>query len=80
MSIENEEITMDEIINKCMDAPGLILFAGVLTNERDKHGKNIIRTFYRRINFSLNDVKAMTSEFNNHYRHDEERSLSEGGI
>lgn len=65
-----EEVTLDNILNECKDAPGYVLFVGILGRERDARGFNFINFKYRRYNFSFEDTKNAIAEFKRQYDQD----------
>ena len=54
----DQEPDIKHIISKCLDSPGYVLFAAVLSPLRDKDGRAIINHEYRRYHFPLEDSKA----------------------
>lgn len=55
--MEAGEVHINEIMKKCLDSEGYILFAGYLTPEKDSEGRAVIEFQYRRYHFSLEDSK-----------------------
>ena len=56
-------VTLDSIRNECLDAPGYVIFAGVISNERDAQGNNLINFRYIREKFSYDDTKTAVDQF-----------------
>jgi hypothetical protein len=54
-----------EIVEKCLDSPGYLLFVARLTPNRDENGRMVIEREYRRYHLSLEDsresAKALTT-------------------
>lgn len=72
--IENK--TFAEEVNKaCLDAPGYMLFAGFITNEKDAKGDPIIQWRYRRFHFSFDDIEEATNQLKDAFRDDVLRSI-----
>ena len=63
-------ISIDQVANRCMDAPGYVLFAAILTPEIDSNGFNVIQMTYHRSNFSFEDTKKAIEAFIAHYNKD----------
>lgn len=44
-----------DIVSKCLDSPGYILFTAALSSKRDAQGRPLIDFQYRRYHFALED-------------------------
>lgn len=64
------DIELDQITNVCKDAQGYVIFAGVITDKRDKDGNNIIDFKYKRYHFPFEDTKKAVDEFQKAFRED----------
>jgi hypothetical protein len=47
-----------EIAKRCIDAPGYLLFAAVLTGQKDAQGNPLVEFQYRRYHLGLEDAKG----------------------
>lgn len=56
------------IAEKCLDSPGYILFAAILTPKKDSENRNIIEYTYRRYQFALEDGKQAVLMLNHHVK------------
>lgn len=68
--VKSLEVTLDSIQKECMDAPGYVIFAAILTNERDEKGKSIIKYNYKRYQFSYEDTRNSIDELIKFFRKD----------
>ncbi|MCI0447848.1 hypothetical protein L0152_32115 [bacterium] len=56
---------LNELIARCKDSPGYVLFAAIRTGKFDETGMNeTIDYEYRRYHFSLEDAKASVRSMN----------------
>ena len=60
---EEKPITVDSIRNECLDSGGYVLFVGIITNERDRFGNNVISWRYIREKFNYEDTKNAIGKF-----------------
>ena len=67
---KQELITIDSIRNECLDSPGFVIFAGVISQERDSAGNNRIDWRYIRKSFSYEDVKKALGAFERSFFND----------
>ncbi len=56
---------LEEIVKKMMDAPGYVLFVGILSDD----GKTV-NHHYRRYHFSIEDTAATVKAFKDHAQKD----------
>jgi len=61
------------IVEECMDAPGYVIFVGVLSNERNSDGNVKINFKYRRYHFAIEDVAKGLVAFKQHMIRDLEK-------
>jgi hypothetical protein len=54
---------LEEIIQKCLDSPGYVVFVGALSDKRDEKGNNLIDFKYKRYQFSYEDTSRAIKEF-----------------
>lgn len=64
------DVGLEDIMKKCMDAPGYVLFVGCVSHKRNDKGFNLLDFFYRRHNYSWEDTKKAIAEFEKAYRRD----------
>ena len=62
-NIQDNTLDLKQIVSKCLDSEGYIIFAARLTPEKDAAGDQIIEEQYRRYHFSLEDAKKSTKIF-----------------
>lgn len=67
-----KELMVEEVIEKLLASKGFVLFAGIITDERDAQGNNLIEFHYKREHFSYEDTKRALEEFVKHYKKDVE--------
>ena len=77
-SEEKENVTLDEIVGAVKDGPGYVIFAGVLSKEKDDRGFNLINFHYRRRNFSYDDTKHSVREFKKALMNDINKDMDDG--
>lgn len=65
---------IEQLIQQCKDAPGFVLFAGVLTPDETKDGNRQIQFYYRRHQFNLEDTAKAVKAFKAHFHKDLEQS------
>ena len=53
MDAPQPELSPEGIAKRCMDSPGYVLFAAVLTNKKDAKGFPMLDTFYKRYQLSF---------------------------
>ena len=70
--INSPDMGIEEILKQCLDSQGYVVFAGIITPERDSEGNNLIRFSYKREHFSYEDTKRALEEFVKHYKKDVE--------
>ena len=60
----NQDNTLDlkQIMSKCLDSPGYLLFAAIRTPKKDGNGAEIIDYQYRRYHLNLEDSKQAGRE------------------
>ena len=62
-----EEIKKDpeliEILSKCLDAPGYVVFVGIITPQLDAEGRNVLNFKYKRSMFSFEDTSIAIKQF-----------------
>ena len=56
--MQQEVLTPEAVAKRCMDSPGYVIFAAVLTNKKDARGFPTIDHLYRRYHFSFEDAQA----------------------
>lgn len=56
-------VTVDTIRSECLDAQGYVVFAGIISNDRDAQGNNLINFRYIREKVSYEDTKRAIAEF-----------------
>lgn len=61
------------IVKECADAPGYVLFVGILSKHKDTDGNMTINFKYRRSRFLLEDVAKAVVAFKQHMIKDLER-------
>jgi hypothetical protein len=69
-----EEPMLQRIIRECENAPGYVLFAGILTENVNADGNRAIQFFYTREHFSLEDTAKATKAFRKHLHQDMENA------
>jgi hypothetical protein len=62
-NIVNPHTSLYEISKACMDSPGYVIFAAVITDKADEKGARIIDFHYRRYQFGFEDVKTTIDKF-----------------
>ena len=69
--IPSKNLPLEEIIKKCMDSEGYVIFVARLTNELIKEtGQRVIEYDYRRYQFAFEDVKNALIAFKEHFLKD----------
>lgn len=61
---------LEQISRQILDAPGYVLFVGVLTNKLNDRGRNIIEFQYRRQNYTHEDALLAVKQFDAAIRQD----------
>ncbi len=67
----DERTSLEQIRQECLDAPGYVMFVGILQRNRDAKGFNLIDFKYRRYNYSFEDVRKSVKEFERALEKDE---------
>ena len=66
------EIEVNDIAKQCMDSQGYIIFAGVISKERDAKGAPMIEFSYKRYQLGLEDSFMALKQFKKHLTDDME--------
>lgn len=66
------------LLDQCLDSPGYVVFAAILTPQRDQDGYAVIDHHYRRYHFALEDSKSAITQFER-FVHEEIDRLMKGG-
>ncbi len=64
---DSAPITVDLVRNECLNCAGYVIFAGIITNQRDAQGNNIIVYRYIRERFAWEDTKKAIKEFDKQF-------------
>lgn len=64
------DINLEQIVKECLDSPGYVIFAGVLSRDRDEKGFNTVTFRYRRYNFAFEDTRKAVEVFKQEYEKD----------
>jgi hypothetical protein len=62
---EQSELELNDIVHKCLDSPGYVLFACYLSEDKEKPGK-ILNTLYKRYHLAFEDAFQSAKMFKNH--------------
>ena len=57
------EINLETIRNACMDSEGYVIFAAVMTKDKDDENNPTITFHYRRYHFALEDTQQAIRHF-----------------
>ena len=60
---ENPDLPLEDLIKKCMDAEGYVIFVGSLSNKTDEKGNRMLDFVYRRYHLSFEDTKTAAQKF-----------------
>lgn len=59
----NKNFPLEDLIKKCMDAEGYVVFVGSLLNKVDEKGDRMLDFDYRRYHLSYEDTKTALVKF-----------------
>jgi len=63
---EMDESPLDVIQKACLDSPGYVVFAAILSQETDAQGNPQVTFRYQRNRFSLEDTQQAIRQFQKH--------------
>lgn len=62
-SRSEQELTVQQICSKCLDAPGYLVCVAVISPEKDERGHHLINFHYRRYQYDTQDVQLALDKF-----------------
>lgn len=61
---------LDALTLEATDSKGFMLFAGIITNEKNPDGNNIIKFYYDRCHYGKEDISKFMKAIKKHVDHD----------